>query len=176
MADKMTPEQRHHCMSRIRSRDTKPEKIVRRWLWGQGYRYRLNVKGLPGRPDIVLTKLSTVVFVNGCFWHAHEGCDKYRVPLTNVDFWTAKFRRNRERDERNYRLLHKMGWYVLVVWECQLSKENRNATLMALSRRLSQIFLETNGAKLYTAEEETPIPIAAEPQEKYGSQLRGESL
>ena len=174
MADKMTPEQRHRCMSRIHSRDTKPEMIVRRWLWSQGYRYRLNVKQLPGRPDIVLTTLSTVIFVNGCFWHAHEGCDKYRVPLTNVDFWKAKFSRNRERDERNYRLLHKMGWYVLVVWECQLSKENRNATLMALSRRLSQIFLETNGAKLYTAEEET-IPLAAEPQEKYGSQLRGES-
>lgn len=165
MADKMTPEQRHRCMSRIHSRDTKPEMIVRRWLWGQGYRYRLNVKQLPGRPDIVLTKLSTVIFVNGCFWHAHEGCDKYRVPLTNVDFWKAKFRRNRERDERNYRLLHKMGWYVLVVWECQLSKENRSATLLALSRRLSQIFLETNDAKLYPLQEEEPISIAAEPQE-----------
>ena len=163
----MTPEQRHRCMSHIRSRDTKPEMIVRRWLWRQGYRYRLNVKQLPGRPDIVLTKLSTVIFVNGCFWHAHEGCDKYRVPLTNVDFWTAKFRRNRERDERNYRLLHKMGWYVLVVWECQLSKENRSATLLALSRRLSQIFLETNGAKLYPSEDES-IPLAAEPQMEYG--------
>lgn len=167
----MTPEQRHRCMSHIRSRDTKPEMIVRRWLWRQGYRYRLNVKQLPGRPDIVLTKLSTVIFVNGCFWHAHEGCDKYRVPLTNVDFWTAKFHRNRERDERNYRLLHKMGWYVLVVWECQLSKENRSATLLALSRRLSQIFLETNGAKLYPAEDE-PIPVAADPQVEYGKQKR----
>lgn len=169
MADKMTPEQRHRCMSHIRSRDTKPEMMVRRWLWGHGYRYRLNVKELPGRPDIVLTRLSTVIFVNGCFWHAHEGCDKYRVPLTNVDFWTAKFSRNRERDERNYRLLHKMGWYVLVVWECQLSKENRSATLLALSRRLSQIFLETQGAILYPSPEEGSLPVAAEPEVGYNS-------
>ncbi|MBP5688916.1 MAG: DNA mismatch endonuclease Vsr [Muribaculaceae bacterium] len=168
MADKMTPEQRHHCMSRIHSRDTKPEMIVRRWLWSQGYRYRLNVKQLPGRPDIVLTRFSTVIFVNGCFWHAHDGCDKYRIPLTNVDFWTEKFRRNRERDERNYRLLHKMGWYVLVVWECQLTKENRSATLLALSHRLSQIFLEAKGAKLYPSPEEETIPIAAEPKVEYG--------
>lgn len=168
MADKMTPEQRHRCMSHIRSRDTKPEMLVRRWLWKQGYRYRLNVKTLPGRPDIVLTKFSTVIFVNGCFWHAHEGCDKYRVPMTNADFWTEKFRRNHERDELNYRLLHKMGWYVLVVWECQLTKENRSATLLALSRRLSQIFIQTKGVKLSSGEEVEDIPVAAEPQVKYG--------
>lgn len=164
----MTPEQRHRCMSHIRSRDTKPEMIVRRWLWKQGYRYRLNVKQLPGRPDIVLPKFSTVIFVNGCFWHAHEGCDKYRVPYTNVDFWTSKFHRNRERDERNYRLLHKMGWYVLVVWECQLAREQRRDTLLALSRRLGQIFLETNGAKFYPEEEGESVALAAEPPVEYG--------
>lgn len=163
----MTPEQRHRCMSHIRSRDTKPEMMVRRWLWRQGYRYRLNVKELPGRPDIVLARLSTVIFVNGCFWHAHEGCDKYRVPLTNVDFWTSKFSRNRERDERNYHLLHKMGWYVLVVWECQLAKESRTATLLALSRRLSQIHLETQGAKLYPVPEEDAPAVAAESEVGY---------
>lgn len=168
MADKMSPEQRHRCMSHIRSRDTKPEMLVRRWLWKQGYRYRLNVKALPGRPDIVLTKYSTVIFVNGCFWHAHEGCDKYRVPMTNVGFWTAKFRRNRERDELNYRLLHKMGWYVLVVWECQLTKEKRRDTLLALSRRLSEIFIETRGVKLYPEEADGVIPVAAEPPVEYG--------
>lgn len=167
MADKMTAEQRHRCMSRIRSRDTKPEIIVRRWLWRQGYRYRLNVKRLPGCLDIVLTRYSTVIFVNGCFWHAHDNCDKYRVPLTNVDFWTAKFHRNRERDERNYRLLHKMGWYVLVVWECQLNKEECHDTLQALSRRLSQIYMEKNNVKLYPVNDEDPL-LAAEPQEKYG--------
>ncbi len=161
-------------MSRIHSRDTKPEMMVRRWLWRQGYRYRLNVKRLPGRPDIVLPKYSTVIFVNGCFWHAHEGCDKYRVPQSNVGFWTEKFRRNRERDERNYRLLHKMGWYVLVVWECQLANEQRRGTLLALSRRLSQILLETRGAKLYPPQEEDAIPLAAEPLVGYGEIAPGD--
>ena len=88
--------------------------------------------------------------------------------MTNVGFWTEKFRRNRERDELNYRLLHKMGWYVLVVWECQLTKENRRATLLALSRRLSQIFIETKGVKLYPGEEVEDIPIAAESLVEYG--------
>ena len=170
MADKMTPEQRHHCMSRIGSKNTRPELIVRRWLWQQGYRYRVNVKRLPGSPDIVLPRYSTAIFVNGCFWHAHEDCDRYRVPHTNVDFWTAKFQRNKARDERNYRLLHKMGWYVLVVWECQLEKDKRRDTLIALSRRLSQIYLTTHDAKVYSH-----VPdhgdlerAAAEPEIVYG--------
>ena len=140
MADKMTAEQRHRCMSNIKSKNTKPEMIVRRWLWHEGYRYRLNVKQLPGRPDIVLPKYSTVIFVNGCFWHAHEGCDKYRLP------------------------------YVLVVWECQLEKSRRHDTLLALSRRLSQIYLDTHNARLYTPslDEEATIQQAAEPLVPYG--------
>ena len=170
MADKMTAEQRHRCMSNIKSKNTKPEMIVRRWLWHEGYRYRLNEKQLPGRPDIVLPKYSTVIFVNGCFWHAHEGCDKYRLPSTNVNFWAQKFQRNKSRDERNYRLLHKMGWYVLVVWECQLEKSRRHDTLLALSRRLSQIYLDTHNARLYTPslDEEATIQQAAEPLVPYG--------
>ena len=163
MADTMTPEQRHRCMSRIRSKNTKPEMTVRRWLWKQGYRYRLNVKQLPGRPDIVLTKYNTVIFVNGCFWHAHENCDKYRVPLSNSDFWTAKFKRNRERDERNYHILHKMGWHVLVVWECQLAEKNRRDTLLALSRRLSEIFLDLHHVNRYPSFDDNEVSIAAEP-------------
>lgn len=162
MPDTMTPEQRHRCMSNIGSKNTKPEMIVRRWLWRQGFRYRLNVKRLPGTPDIVIPKLSTVIFVNGCFWHAHQGCDKYRVPSTNVSFWEEKFKRNRERDARNYNSLHKMGWYVLVVWECQLDKSHRHNTLIALSRRLSQIFLSTHNVKVYTQSSEE-LPLAAEP-------------
>lgn len=166
----MTPEQRHRCMSRIGSKNTKPEIIVRRWLWSQGFRYRINVKKLPGCPDIVLPRLSTVIFVNGCFWHAHQGCDKYRIPATNVDFWTAKFKRNRERDERNYKMLHALGWYVLVVWECQLSKATRRDTLIALSRRLSQIFLDTHNVNLYTQLEcdHATTQQAAEPLTPYG--------
>ena len=150
-------------MSHIKGKDTKPELIVRRWLWRDGFRYRINVKSLPGRPDIVLPRYSTVIFVNGCFWHAHEECDKYRVPLTNSDFWTSKFKRNRDRDERNYKLLHNMGWYVLVVWECQLSKASRRNTLLSLSRRLSQIYLETHKVNLNYPTHDDEILIAAEP-------------
>ena len=163
MPDTMTPEQRHRCMSRIKSKNTKPEMIVRRWLWKQGYRYRLNVSQLPGRPDIVLPRYSTVIFVNGCFWHAHEGCDKYRVPSTNADFWQAKFKRNRERDQRNYKLLHKMGWHVLVVWECQLVAQSRSSTLIALSRRLSEIFLDVHKVKRYNSVIDDDVALAAEP-------------
>lgn len=169
MTDVMTPEQRHRCMSRIASRNTGPEMLVRRWLWHEGYRYRLNFPGLPGKPDIVLPRYSTVIFVNGCFWHAHEGCDKYRIPLTNVDFWTAKFKRNRERDERNYKLLHKLGWHVLVVWECQLASSTRRDTLLALSRRLSQIYLSVHRVSLCNDDDNT-IPLAAEPTVEYGKQ------
>lgn len=171
MADKMTPEQRHRCMSHIRGKDTKPELIVRRWLWRQGYRYRINVTAMPGKPDIVLPRYSTVIFVNGCFWHAHEGCDKYRVPLTNSDFWNSKFKRNRERDERNYKVLHNMGWFVLVVWECQLDKSTRRDTLLALSRRLSQIYLETHNVNINTPypTRDDEIATAAEPESMHNS-------
>lgn len=167
MADKMTPEQRHRCMSHIKGKDTKPELMVRRWLWRQGYRYRVNVKSLPGRPDIVLPRYSTVIFVNGCFWHAHDDCHKYRMPQSNHDFWAAKFKRNKERDERNYKLLHNQGWYVLVVWECQLEKSTRRATLISLSRRLSQIYLDTHKVNLVTPypNDDDPLhmTLAAEP-------------
>lgn len=144
--DKMTPEQRHHCMSRIGSRNTRPEMIVRRWLWRQGFRYRVSVKQLPGTPDIVLRKYSTVIFVNGCFWHGHD-CDKFRLPSSNTDFWRSKFERNKARDRRVYRQLHDLGYYVLVVWECQLAPKCRQATLRALSVRLSSIYLDTHRAQ-----------------------------
>ena len=100
----MTGEQRRRCMSRIRGRDTKPELVVRRWLWRQGYRYRLYVKSLPGRPDIVMRKWRTVIFVNGCFWHGHK-CQRHR-PATNAQFWQDKITRNHERDERNQKSFH----------------------------------------------------------------------
>ena len=114
-------------MSRIRGRDTKPEMVVRRWLWRQGYRYRLCVKALPGRPDIVMRKWRTVIFVNGCFWHGHE-CQKHR-PVTNAQFWQDKITRNRERDAHNQELLRAAGWHVIVVWECQLTPKCRIDTL-----------------------------------------------
>ena len=112
MTDKMTPEQRHLCMSHIHSRDTKPELRVRHWLWSQGYRYRLNLKGVPGKPDIVMRRYRTAIFVNGCFWHGHEGCEKFKMPKTNVEFWEAKIRRNRERDCQNYQILKENDFFV----------------------------------------------------------------
>lgn len=162
--DKMTPEQRHHCMSRIGSRNTRPEMIVRRWLWRQGFRYRVGVKSLPGTPDIVLRQYSAVIFVNGCFWHGHD-CAKFKLPSTNTEFWRNKFERNKLRDRRVYKQLHDLGYYVLVVWECQLAAPRRLATLQALSTRLSEIYLDTHQAKprAYSDFNQDLPSIAAEP-------------
>ena len=116
MPDVLTPTQRHRCMSHIHSKSTKPEMLVRRWLWAHGYRYRLNVKSVPGNPDIVMRKYRTAIFVNGCFWHGHEGCKQFVLPKTNTDFWQTKIARNRERDQRNYDELMHAGWQVIVLW------------------------------------------------------------
>lgn len=142
MADKMTPSQRHYCMSRIRGKATKPELLVRHWLWSHGYRYRLNVKSVPGKPDIVLRKYRTAIFVNGCFWHGHEGCSLYSVPKSNTDFWIAKVQRNRERDQQEYKALHDAGWQVIVIWECQLKSDKINDTMRNVEHLLSQCLLE----------------------------------
>ncbi len=168
MGDRMTREQRHRCMSRIKGRDTKPEMVVRRWLWRQGYRYRLCVKALPGRPDIVMRKWRTVIFVNGCFWHGHE-CQKHR-PVTNAQFWQDKITRNRERDARNQELLRAAGWHVIVVWECQLTPKCRIDTLRELDLTLSRIMLEQTGRRKGYAfrEEESGWSQAAEPPSEYG--------
>ena len=120
----MTPLQRHECMSHIRSKGTRPEQAVRRELWLRGYRYRLNVRSLPGSPDIVLPKYRTAIFVNGCFWHGHKGCPKYTVPKSNVEFWKAKVARNQERDLLNTQRLESIAWNVITVWECELAKAN----------------------------------------------------
>ena len=145
--DTMTPEQRKRCMSSIKSRDTKPEMIVRRWLWHQGLRYRLHVKSLPGTPDIVMRKLRTVVFVHGCFWHGHDECQGNRLPATRHEYWKNKIEANRKRDERDIAALTAMGWHVIVVWECKLKKSDRLMTLLSLSRSISQIVLAKNHAK-----------------------------
>lgn len=132
MADVLTPEQRHYNMSRIRGKDTKPEEIVRKYLFSKGLRYRKNDKRYPGHPDIVLPKYKTVVFVHGCFWHMHEGCRYARLPKTNTEFWKEKLSRNRERDKNEQRILREMGWKVLVVWECELKKDKQQETLERL--------------------------------------------
>ena len=169
MADRMTREQRHRCMSRIRGRDTKPEMVVRHWLWHQGYRYRLYVKSLPGRPDIVMRKWRTVIFVNGCFWHGHECENNKRRPTTNAEFWNDKITRNRERDARNQALLQAAGWHVILVWECQLSPKRRMATLRELDLVLSRIVLQRTAKPVrYSLDEQTTdLPVAAEPMSGY---------
>ena len=139
--DKMSEEQRHRCMASIRGRDTKPELIVRRYLFGRGFRYRLNHPRLPGHPDIVLRKYRTVIFVNGCFWHGHKGCRYFTVPKSNTDFWSAKISRNAERDRSVQQQLATMGWHCVTVWECQLMPKLRNDTLRALEYTISHIFI-----------------------------------
>ncbi len=122
MPDVMTPKQRHDCMSHIRSKSTRPEELICKCLWHQGFRYRVNDKRLPGKPDVVLPKYHTVVFVHGCFWHGHKDCKYYTVPKTNTEFWMAKVARNQERDQEVWRKLEAKGWSVIIVWECQLKK------------------------------------------------------
>ena len=180
MTDTMTPKQRHRCMSHIRSKATKPELLVRQWLWGHGYRYRLNVKSVPGKPDIVLRTYRTAIFVNGCFWHGHgvrleaaqiensklkiENSACCKIPTTNREFWVAKIRRNQERDRENYRVLQENGWQVIVVWECQLT-----ATKLEHTMREVEVLLEENLLSLYrhkpvpyNTEEEEQLPMVAE--------------
>ena len=122
MSDRLTPQQRHKCMSRIHSKATKPELVVRKWLWTHGYRYRLNVRSVPGKPDIVMRKYRTAIFVNGCFWHGHKGCRLFVLPKTNTEFWLNKIESNRARDQKNCDILVNAGWQVIVLWQCQLSK------------------------------------------------------
>lgn len=121
MADIMTPEQRSRCMSHIRSNNTKPEILVRKELFRRGYRYRINVGNLPGRPDIVLPKYKTVIFVNGCFWHGHEGCKYFVLPKSNAAFWENKIRQTQQRDKNTVTALQKIGWKTITIWECQLT-------------------------------------------------------
>ena len=129
MADVLTPKQRHLNMAAIHSSSTKPEQKLRYTLWHQGFRYRVNDKRLPGKPDLVLPKYHTVVFVHGCFWHGHKDCKYYTVPKTNTEFWMAKVARNQERDQEVWRKLEAKGWSVIIVWECQLKKANLDETV-----------------------------------------------
>lgn len=137
MADTMTPEQRHMTMSHIHSKDTKPEIVIRQTLFTLGYRYRLNVKNLPGSPDLVLHKYRTAIFVNGCFWHGHKGCSKYVMPKSNVGFWTEKIYRNQERDLVNIQRLESLAWNVITIWECELSKSRIDETIVRIVNELT---------------------------------------
>ena len=122
MTDKLSTEKRSWNMSRIKSVDTKPELLIRKAFYKLGYRYRLHKKDLPGKPDIAITKLKLAIFVNGCFWHRHEGCNEASRPKTNSLFWENKINANINRDQKNYSALLKLDWKVLVIWECEVSK------------------------------------------------------
>lgn len=128
MADTVSPEKRSDMMSGIRGKDTKPEIVVRRLLHRLGYRFRLHCKDLPGRPDIVLPKWRTVIFVNGCYWHGHKDCHLFRLPKTRTEFWSKKIEGNQARDQRNHIVLEAAGWKVLVIWECAVSKKKSLTT------------------------------------------------
>ena len=121
MPDTLTKEQRLHCMSNIHSKNTKPEILVRKELFKKGFRYRINVSKLPGKPDIVLPKYKTAIFINGCFWHGHEGCRHFIIPKTNTDYWMSKIRNNQHRDKESVLKLQQAGWKVLTIWECELT-------------------------------------------------------
>ena len=159
-------------MSAIRSKDTKPEMIVRRGLWKRGFRYRLNYKRLPGRPDLVLKKYRTCIFVNGCFWHGHrvdlntiDSSECCKIPRTNRDFWIAKIRRNMERDREELQRLTQMGWHSITVWECELKPSKREETLDSIAYTLNHIWLQDHKVRVsvYKEQEECEqMPIAAE--------------
>lgn len=136
--DTVTPEKRSFIMSRIRGCDTKPEELVRKSLFALGYRFRKNDKRYPGKPDVLLPKYRTAVFVNGCFWHGHQDCRLYVVPKSNVDFWKEKVARNAARDAATNEKLEEMGWHVLTVWECQLKKKVLPQTIEALDQAIRQ--------------------------------------
>jgi DNA mismatch endonuclease (patch repair protein) len=136
MADVHSPETRRYNMSQIKGKDTKPEMLVRKFLFAQGFRYRLHDKRLPGKPDIVLPKYKTVIFVHGCFWHGHEGCKYYVVPKTRTEWWLAKINRNTELDNLNKEKLKQLGWKIITIFECNLKPKAIYETLSGLEKKI----------------------------------------
>jgi DNA mismatch endonuclease (patch repair protein) len=165
--DSLTPEERSALMSKIRAKNTKPERLVRSMLHRAGYRFSLHRKDLPGKPDIVLRKYRTVIFVHGCFWHRHKGCKGATTPKTRTEWWQAKFDRNVANDRRHVRELRKRGWHVLAVWECQL--KNSEKVLARLERLLTiESTADTKeDSSLKYQVSSCPLPLAAEEQAEY---------
>ena len=135
MSDHLTAEKRSWNMSHIRSKDSKPETLVRKYLFSKGFRYRKNVKKLPGCPDIVMPKYQTVIFVNGCFWHKHD-CPRFVWPSSNIEYWRSKILGNVERDKKNYLELQSLGWNVLIIWECELKEKTIDDTMCRIENQL----------------------------------------
>lgn len=137
--DVHSKETRSYNMSMIKGKNTKPEIIVRKFLFSNGLRYRVNVKDLPGKPDIVLKKYNTIVLVNGCFWHGHEDCSIAHIPKSRVEWWQEKITKNKERDKLVYQQLKQLGWDLILIWECQLKKGKREETLLNLLCQIKKI-------------------------------------
>ena len=133
--DDKTPEQRSINMSHIRSKNTKPEEVVRKYLFAKGFRYRKNDARYPGKPDLVLPKYHTIIFINGCFWH-HHGCSRSSLPKSNQDYWIPKIQRNVERDQQNIKALEDAGWQVIIIWECELKKKTLEETMNSVEAKL----------------------------------------
>ena len=164
--DSLTPEERSKNMAAIKGKNTKPELYVRSMLHRAGYRFSLHRKDLPGKPDIVLRKYKTVIFVHGCFWHRHKGCKGATTPKTRTEWWQQKFDRNVANDKKHTRELRKLGWHVLTVWECELKKPDK--VLAKLQKKLpadhtdcADIFIQ------YPITEDAEMPIAAEKRAEY---------
>lgn len=138
MADVHTPDKRSFNMSRIRSKNTKPEMLVRKYLFAEGFRFRLHDKKLPGKPDIVLPKYRTAIFVHGCFWHGHKDCRYFVIPKTRTEWWLNKIKRNKEIDEISVQTLRKDKWRVITIWECELRSQKLNRTLEKLSNTINK--------------------------------------
>lgn len=178
----MTPEQRHKNMSAIHGSGTKPEMLVRKFLWSRGFRYRTCDKRFPGKPDVVLSKYKTCIFVNGCFWHGHQGCKYFRQPKSNPEYWGPKIARNIERDDEVLHRIGEMGWHTIIIWECELKPSARQSTLLQLEDLLGQFFLNDhkvgkNQYKTFGDDEDcgASLPVAAEDEAVFGSSSR-ESL
>ena len=170
--DKFSSLYHYNNMAFVKSKDTKPEMIVRKELWKRGFRYRLNHKRLPGHPDLVLRKYRTCIFVNGCFWHGHyveldkmESSKCCRMPNANREFWVAKIQRNKERDKEEQRKLAEMGWHCITVWECELKSKVREQTLDSIAFTLNHIWLQNHGFKRKSysqLENDMHMPMVAE--------------
>jgi DNA mismatch endonuclease (patch repair protein) len=139
MADTVSKEKRSEIMSKIRGVNTKPELMVRHYLFSKGFRYTLHNKSLAGRPDVALKKYNCLIFVNGCFWHGHSNCKIFSMPKTNKKFWHNKIETNINRDKRNIKELKSLGWKVIVVWECQLKNKAREKTLQRLVNNITKV-------------------------------------
>ena len=187
--DKLSKLQRHNNMAAIHGKDTKPEMVVRKWLWGHGFRYRLNHPRLPGKPDIVMRKYRTCIFVNGCFWHGHyihlpfddlqftiENSVCCKIPKTNREFWVAKIRRNQERDLKVQHELAAMGWHSITIWECELKPKVRKKTLQSLAFTLNRIFLQDHSIRRYEIPEEEPMMAAEGIPTEYENKVTDKKL